>query len=133
MSCYSTLWVLTVGVLIALALDLQLRAGSEGRKSLDDVMRLLWQAHGQSGIGVAEDGIFAAVREVGGYEEVPGAEDYALWMRLLVRGDRLGNLPEPLVVYRAGAAAWDRRGGLGRCAGSCCCSGICARPGTSAR
>ncbi len=54
-----------------------------------------------------------AVREVGGYEEVPGAEDYALWMRLLARGDRLGNLPEPLVVYRAGAAAWDRRGGMG--------------------
>ncbi len=54
------------GALIALALDLQLRAGSEGRKSLDDVMRLLWQRHGQTGLGVAEDGIFEAVRELGG-------------------------------------------------------------------
>ncbi len=54
------------GALIALALDLQLRAGSAGRTCLDDVMRLLWQRHGLTGEGVPEDGIFAAVREVGG-------------------------------------------------------------------
>ncbi|HAF53663.1 MAG TPA: peptidase M61, partial [Thauera sp.] len=54
------------GALIALALDVQLRAGSEGRTSLDDVMRLLWHRHGITGVGVPEDGIFAAVREVGG-------------------------------------------------------------------
>ncbi len=54
------------GALSALALDLQLRTASKGMLSLDDVMRLLWQRHGQSGIGVEEDGIFAAVREVGG-------------------------------------------------------------------
>ena len=71
------------GALIALALDLQLRAGSEGRKSLDDVMRLLWQAHGQSGIGVAEDGIFAAVREVGGGTLGPRL---ARWLEKTVEG-----------------------------------------------
>ncbi|HRK11783.1 MAG TPA: PDZ domain-containing protein [Thauera sp.] len=56
----------TKGALIALALDLQLRAGSAGERSLDDVMRRLWVEHGQTGIGVAEDGIYQAVREVGG-------------------------------------------------------------------
>lgn len=52
------------GALIALALDLQLREASHGRSSLDDVMRLLWQRHGQTGIGVAEDGLFELVAEV---------------------------------------------------------------------
>jgi predicted metalloprotease with PDZ domain len=34
------------GALVALALDLTLRARSESRVSLDDVMRALWQRHG---------------------------------------------------------------------------------------
>jgi predicted metalloprotease with PDZ domain len=55
----------TKGALIALALDLQLRAASDGRRSLDDVMRRLWQRHGLSGEGVAEDGLYAIVAEVG--------------------------------------------------------------------
>jgi len=46
----------TKGALVALALDLRLRAGSAGRVSLDDVMRALWRRHGQSGVGVEEDG-----------------------------------------------------------------------------
>ena len=71
------------GALIALALDVQLRAGSEGRTSLDDVMRLLWQRHGLSGVGVPEDGIFAAVREVGG--ERLGAR-LARWLAQTVEG-----------------------------------------------
>lgn len=53
------------GALIALALDLQLRSATGGRAALDDVMRLLWQRHGLTGVGVQEDGIFAAVAEVG--------------------------------------------------------------------
>lgn len=52
------------GSLIALALDLQLREASGGKVSLDDVMRLLWQNYGQTGVGVAEEGIFDAVFEV---------------------------------------------------------------------
>jgi predicted metalloprotease with PDZ domain len=43
------------GSLVALCLDLLIRSRSRGRKSLDDVMRALWQQHG-SGAGVAEDG-----------------------------------------------------------------------------
>ncbi|WP_341644637.1 M61 family metallopeptidase [Thauera sp. SDU_THAU2] len=71
------------GALIALALDLQLRAGSDGRTSLDDVMRLLWQRHGQTGLGVAEEGIFDAVREVGG--STLGSK-LARWLKKTVEG-----------------------------------------------
>lgn len=71
------------GALIALALDLQLRAGSEGRCSLDDVMRKLWADHGQTGVGVAEDGIYKAVREVGG--TVLGKR-LARWLQQAVEG-----------------------------------------------
>ena len=71
------------GALIALALDLQLRAGSAGRTSLDDVMRLLWQRHGLSGLGVPEDGIYAAVRDVAG--EGLGRR-LARWLQKAVEG-----------------------------------------------
>ena len=50
------------GSLVALTLDLHIRLHSAGRKSLDDVMRLLWRRHGRSGVGLAEDG-FAALAE----------------------------------------------------------------------
>ncbi len=44
------------GALVALALDLTLRAGTAGKRgghvSLDDVMRALWQRYGQTGVGV---------------------------------------------------------------------------------
>jgi predicted metalloprotease with PDZ domain len=37
----------TKGSLVALALDLEIRAATKGRKSLDDVMRALWQQYGR--------------------------------------------------------------------------------------
>ena len=93
------------GALIGLALDLQLRAGSEGAASLDDVMRLLWQRHGLTGIGVPEDGIFAAVREVGG--ERLGVR-LAKWLQKAVEGCEdlpLARLLRPFgVTLRADAA-----------------------------
>jgi predicted metalloprotease with PDZ domain len=54
------------GALVALALDLTLRFGSKGRCSLDDVMRLLWQRHGQTGIGVGDDDIRLIAEELSG-------------------------------------------------------------------
>ncbi|MFI8596069.1 glycosyltransferase [Rothia koreensis] len=54
-----------------------------------------------------------AVGAVGGYEPIPGAEDYGLWARMLEAGYAVGNVAEPLVKYRAGHASWDRRGGWG--------------------
>jgi predicted metalloprotease with PDZ domain len=45
------------GALIAFGLDMTLRQRSEDRVSLDDLMRLLWQRHGKTGVGVDEDDI----------------------------------------------------------------------------
>lgn len=44
----------TKGSLIALWLDLTIRAKSNGKYSLDNLMRQLWQAHGKTGIGTKE-------------------------------------------------------------------------------
>ena len=56
-----------------------------------------------------------AARAAGGWpEDIPFAEDYALWVRLAARGGRLDNLPEPLCRYRAGRAAKPHGGGLRR-------------------
>ncbi|MFA7292970.1 MAG: PDZ domain-containing protein, partial [Rhodocyclaceae bacterium] len=58
------------GALVALALDLTLRAGTAGKRSgpvsLDDVMRALWQRHGQTGIGVGENDIRKIAEECSG-------------------------------------------------------------------
>jgi predicted metalloprotease with PDZ domain len=54
----------TKGAWQALALDLTLRQKTDNEKSLDDVMRLLWQRYGKTGEGVPEQGIQAAAEEV---------------------------------------------------------------------
>lgn len=53
-----------------------------------------------------------AVTAVGGYEDVPLAEDYWLWVRLLRAGADVRNVPDPLVGYRVSAGAYERRGGV---------------------
>jgi predicted metalloprotease with PDZ domain len=45
------------GALLALGLDLQIRAFSKNKYSLDDLMRLLWQKHGITMNGIAEEGM----------------------------------------------------------------------------
>jgi predicted metalloprotease with PDZ domain len=54
------------GSLIALCLDLLIRNHTNGRKSLDDVMRALWKRYGMKGIGVSEDGIEKIAEQVTG-------------------------------------------------------------------
>ncbi|MGB7543346.1 MAG: PDZ domain-containing protein [Burkholderiales bacterium] len=54
------------GSLVALCLDLAIRARTRGRKSLDDVMRALWRRHGLTGVGVEEDGIERLAEQVTG-------------------------------------------------------------------
>lgn len=64
----------TKGSLVALALDLTIRSETKGRKSLDDVMRALWQKYGRdfyadhalSGRGVSEAAVEALFDEVTG-------------------------------------------------------------------
>ena len=45
------------GALLALGLDLQIRAFSKNKQSLDDLMRLIWRKHGITLDGIAEDGL----------------------------------------------------------------------------
>jgi predicted metalloprotease with PDZ domain len=80
------------GALVALALDLQLRLGSQGRTSLDDLMRALWQEHGLPGVGVEEDGLYRLTERIGGKklarwleQAVTGTDDLPLagWLKRL--------------------------------------------------
>jgi len=50
------------GALLALGLDLQIRAFSNNKQSLDDLMRLLWYKHGTDGI--SEDGLDILIYEL---------------------------------------------------------------------
>ena len=45
------------GALLALGLDLQIRAFSKNKQSLDDLMRLIWQKHGITLEGITENGL----------------------------------------------------------------------------
>ncbi|MCU7852901.1 MAG: PDZ domain-containing protein [Candidatus Thiodiazotropha sp. (ex Monitilora ramsayi)] len=56
------------GALLALLLDLTIRLRSEDKFSLDDVMRLLWQRHGKTNLGLPEGGFEALVDEVTGLD-----------------------------------------------------------------
>ncbi len=62
----STVSYYVKGEVMAMLLDLALREATGNARSLDDVMRLLWERHGQTGAGVPEDGVEAAAVEVGG-------------------------------------------------------------------
>jgi len=98
------------GALVALALDLALRkAGS----SLDDLMRALWERHGETGVGVPENGIESLAIELAGAQLadffarfVDGTEDPPLATQL----------PEFGVTYhlRPGEGESDRGGKPGR-------------------
>lgn len=54
----------------------------------------------------------SVVARAGGYRDLPLMEDYWLFARMLAGGARAGNVAEPLVLYRVGAGAYKRRGGL---------------------
>jgi len=54
------------GSLVAVCLDLLIRERTHGAKSLDDVMRALWQRYGRTGTGVEEQGIEPLAEEVTG-------------------------------------------------------------------
>lgn len=54
----------------------------------------------------------SAALAVGGYRSLPLLEDYDLWARVVGAGGRIGNTPEPLVVFRGGDAMLVRRRSL---------------------
>ena len=86
------------GALIALALDLTIRLETGGRKSLDDVVRALWERHREHGNGVEAKEFETLVAEIAGrdlgrffHDAVQGTADLPIG-RLLARagvGSRL--------------------------------------------
>jgi glycosyltransferase involved in cell wall biosynthesis len=54
----------------------------------------------------------SAVQAVGGYRSLPLMEDYLLFAKMIQNGARVANVAEPLVLYRVGAGAYARRGGV---------------------
>ena len=54
-----------------------------------------------------------AVESAGGYRHLALMEDYLLFARMIDQGVTVGNVAEPLVLYRVGAGAYARRGGIG--------------------
>ena len=81
------------GSLIALCLDLKLRAETDGRASLDDVMKKCWDRWGQTGHGMPEDGFETVCAEVAG-------ADLADFFDAAVRGT--GELPLQALLSRFG-------------------------------
>lgn len=53
----------------------------------------------------------SAVIAAGGYGDLPLMEDYWLFVRMIANGARVVNVAEPLVYYRVGDGAYERRGG----------------------
>ncbi|MDI3299011.1 MAG: PDZ domain-containing protein, partial [Bacillota bacterium] len=57
------------GSLVGLALDVEIRSRTGGERSLDDVMRLLWERYGSRGAGIPEpEGWKAAAEEACGFD-----------------------------------------------------------------
>jgi glycosyltransferase involved in cell wall biosynthesis len=54
----------------------------------------------------------SAVAAAGGYQHLDLLEDYWLFARMIEQGARVANVAEPLVLYRVGAGAYARRGGV---------------------
>jgi predicted metalloprotease with PDZ domain len=59
------------GSIIGLALDLTIRLKTGGTKSLDDVMRALWNQYGKAGTGVPEGGVELVASQVSGVDLQP--------------------------------------------------------------
>ncbi len=54
----------------------------------------------------------SAVVAAGGYRHLALMEDYLLFAKMIAQGARVANVEEPLVLYRVGAGAYARRGGV---------------------
>lgn len=54
----------------------------------------------------------SAVMNCGGYKHLLFMEDYYLWIRLLAKGYKINNIPEPLVSVRVGNGMLEKRRGL---------------------
>jgi predicted metalloprotease with PDZ domain len=112
------------GGLVALALDLAIRDRSAGRRSLDDVMRLMWRRYGRdfetAGLGIEEDAMAGLIEEATGIDlgrEIrrwaESTEDPPLADLLATHGLRLTMSPAGEDRPWLGLRAVDRDGGVG--------------------
>lgn len=104
------------GALVAFLLDRAIRQASEGRGSLDDVLRILYRRHGQHRNGPVDDAVvLAAVNQVAGRDLTPL---FDRWVRratplepelapLLADDDRDGISNAGEELLRTDPRAWD--------------------------
>lgn len=125
----------TKGSLVALAFDLTIRAQTNNRKSLDDVMRLLWQRFGRDfyrgkPVGIEEDEVEAI------FAEATGAELGALFEQA-VRNTRdlpLETLLEPFGISLAPESDKNAKPSLGaRLRGGADCTLAAVHDGSAAQ
>jgi predicted metalloprotease with PDZ domain len=88
------------GSLVALVTDLKLRAETDGRVSLDDVMKAAWQRWGNTGEGMPENGFEDLCVEVAGF-------DIRDFLNAAVRGT--GELPLESLLHSYGIELHMRR------------------------
>jgi predicted metalloprotease with PDZ domain len=67
-SVNSTISYYLKGGVVALLLDLEIRARTEGARTMDHVMRLLWTRFGKSGKGFADENVQSLAEEASGLE-----------------------------------------------------------------
>ncbi|MDB4968584.1 MAG: peptidase domain protein [Myxococcales bacterium] len=65
-SLNSTISYYLKGGVVALLLDLEMRARSNGKRTLDDFMRLLWQRYGKAGQGFRDEDVQPLAEEASG-------------------------------------------------------------------
>lgn len=104
------------GSLVAAALDLTIRRASRGRKSLDDVMRALWEDYGKTGRGLGETEIEALAERASGVRlerffarALYSCEDLALAPLLNAFGIKVSRSPAASAADRGGGTLPKRR------------------------
>ena len=76
------------GALVALALDLTIRKGTDGKHSLDDVMHECWARYGETGEGMPERGLESVARSVSGLDFEDFFERFGIEYYLAAGKDR---------------------------------------------
>lgn len=99
------------GALVGLLLDLKLRAATGNGRSLDDVMRALWERWGESGDGYPEGAVEEVASEVAGIDLNPWFDRWVRGTAELELGEHLAGAGLALRLAGEPAAAGPARTG----------------------